>query len=364
MKILKQILKQILPKSWHMPVRVAVKSLCTDKRILNYLNGTKGKKKFLIIGVPEHTNIGDHAIAYAEKKFLMDHFPETDIVEIPTLSFFSTYRKLSKFKDDCIVLVIGGGSLGTLYWDFEYLLQLVIKTFSQQQIVVFPQTVYWAPGDYFTKRIEKYIKLYEKHPALTVFIRDKSVTFMENTMNRNKKFKVLNVPDIVLYLNKTEKKLNRKNFLFCLRSDKEKVINTADSSRLITYVKGKFNAVTFIDMLYVTDIPIQCREWILENKFNEFRSAQLVITDRLHGMILSVITGTPCIALNNSSEKVKGVYELWLKQLPYIKFANNIDEAIELIDNLSLETSYDYDPSIFVHHWNEIAKIVESEVKK
>ena len=30
---------------------------------------------------------------------------------------------------------------------------------------------------------------------------------------------------------------------------------------------------------------------------------------RLHGMIMSVITDTPCIAMNNTSGKVKGVYD-------------------------------------------------------
>ena len=48
-------------------------------------------------------------------------------------------------------------------------------------------------------------------------------------------------------------------------------------------------------------------------------------------MILAAITGTPCIAMDNSSGKVKGVYS-WIKYLNYITFANNVDEVYKCID--------------------------------
>ncbi len=54
-------------------------------------------------------------------------------------------------------------------------------------------------------------------------------------------------------------------------------------------------------------------------KWNEFSSVQLVVTDRLHGMVFSAITGTPCIALDNISHKVYGAYQ-WLSYLPYLRF--------------------------------------------
>ena len=41
----------------------------------------------------------------------------------------------------------------------------------------------------------------------------------------------------------------------------------------------------------------------------KFAKAKIVVTDRLHGMIFTIITNTPCIAINNLSGKVKGVYD-------------------------------------------------------
>ena len=54
----------------------------------------------------------------------------------------------------------------------------------------------------------------------------------------------------------------------------------------------------------------------------QFAHAELVITDRLHGMIFCAITGTPCIVINSKSPKVAGCYE-WIKNLDYIRFAEN-----------------------------------------
>ena len=35
-------------------------------------------KKVVLMGVPHHNNLGDNAIAYAEKKFIKDYLPEYD----------------------------------------------------------------------------------------------------------------------------------------------------------------------------------------------------------------------------------------------------------------------------------------------
>lgn len=53
-------------------------------------------------------------------------------------------------------------------------------------------------------------------------------------------------------------------------------------------------------------------------------SSKIVITDRLHAMLICAITGTPCIAFDNISKKVQGVCELWLEKFPYIKFVDSI----------------------------------------
>ena len=69
---------------------------------------------------------------------------------------------------------------------------------------------------------------------------------------------------------------------------------------------------------------------------SEFASCKLVITDRLHGMIFSAITGTKCFALDNLSKKVSGGYE-WVKDLGYITLCKDTDELMELLNEVVYE---------------------------
>jgi pyruvyl transferase EpsI len=50
-------------------------------------------------------------------------------------------------------------------------------------------------------------------------------------------------------------------------------------------------------------------------------------------MIFSYITGTPCIAINNSSKKVEGTFQ-FISKCNFIKMANNLTEAVEIIPML------------------------------
>ena len=64
------------------------------------------------------------------------------------------------------------------------------------------------------------------------------------------------------------------------------------------------------------------REAALREKWTQLAGAALVITDRLHGMIFSALTETPCIALDSKSPKLRGCYE-WMRKLDYITFADS-----------------------------------------
>ena len=68
----------------------------------------------------------------------------------------------------------------------------------------------------------------------------------------------------------------------------------------------------------------------MNKKFKQFKGAELVITDRLHCMIFCVITGTPCVAIDNSNKKISGVYNEWLGEINWVKFATDSD-----IDNIA-----------------------------
>lgn len=100
-----------------------------------------------------------------------------------------------------------------------------------------------------------------------------------------------------------------------------------------------------------------------EKKLDDLKSAELVVTDRLHGMIFAAITSTPCIVLPNYNHKIKYQYE-WIKHLNYIVFLddlNNLENEIIKFKKLEVE---DYDNGLLLEEYGLIINKIEEELKK
>jgi pyruvyl transferase EpsO len=64
-------------------------------------------------------------------------------------------------------------------------------------------------------------------------------------------------------------------------------------------------------------------------------SGRVVITDRLHGHILSLLLGIPHVLLDNSYGKVRSFYESWTKSSDHAVWANSPREALERARSLA-----------------------------
>ena len=85
-----------------------------------------------------------------------------------------------------------------------------------------------------------------------------------------------------------------------------------------------------IDTMNECRVNIEDRERIVLKRLVLFASYDFVITDRLHGMIFSYICGTPCIAFDNKTHKVSGVYNSWLSKSRRIyPFFADTDNSLE-----------------------------------
>ena len=240
------------------------------------------------------------------------------------------------------ILIHGGGFLGQLYPNEEQRFRDTLKAYHDNRIIVFPQTVFFDLNSEEGRRILKESKtIYEAHPNLTIFVREKySLEFMTNYMPG---IRVKLVPDIVMGLEYQRGESNREGALVCLRRDQEKILNESDTAILYDIISKHFEKVHTTDTLLPENVMPEERERVLLQLLDEFSSSKLVVTDRLHGMIFSAITETPCIILNSLSPKIKGCYE-WIRNLDYICFAETVDEIPELINRLkNTNMSYDYD---------------------
>jgi len=312
--------------------------------------------RIIFIGSPMHGNLGDHAIALAMRAFFEVHFHGKTVVEIPGKIFKQFIYKFQAMlrPSDCIA-VIGGGFLGTLWMSEEEMVRLVVRTFADNKIVIFPQTVFFESSEHGVQEKETTRMLYQSHRDLHLCVRDNSIRFVKKELCGAKFINVLSVPDIVLFLDYSKRKFERAGALLCFRADKEKILLDQDYKIIERKLADRSEYMRRTDTVVSHGVSLKNREIAVEKKIDEFMKARLVITDRLHGMIFAAITGTPCIALNNTSGKVRGVWSLWLQHLPYIKFVENVDEVSLVIDEMLIMSGQIYDDSSFSQCWEEIA---------
>lgn len=363
MKIKESIKNHILSiKLFEKPVEL-IRKLIIKNRDNSYIKTIKRFKRknkngvFLVL-TPGHGNLGDQAIAIAELKMLDD---------IGINYFEITFGELMKLNDmnkiglmnGMPIIVHGGGFLGTIWYGVENTFRSLILNNPNSVIFCFPNTIYYGSDEKSQKRFEESKNIYNAHKNLFLCAREKiSFEIMKNAYEN-----VRLIPDMVFSLNKSEKDLNRDGCIICLRSDIERTLMPEEQEEIINQVKSIFDEnYSFSDVHLGRSIKISMREIELESKLDEFRKAQLVITDRLHGMIFAAITGTPCIVVNSKSHKIKGCYD-WIKNLEYIRFADNIEEITSIYYDIPKKT-YKYDNSHLLYYYDELKSDLLKVLKK
>lgn len=364
-KLNKKINKYILRRvEWifKIPARVA-QYLQTRHEVRGVLRtGERSAKRIICFLFCEHGNIGDQAIVEGEISFLGHHFREYSLVY--TSYYMWHYAKdiiKKNIRMSDILIIHGGGFIGTLWFKNELRCREIISAFPHNRIICFPQTIYFEDSPWGASEIKKTKDIWEAHRNYFICTREKqSYDFSRLHFNTP----CYLIPDIVLYLNCQEGISLREGVITCFRSDKEKTVKDDVTTQFISALKQSGLSIRHTDTVQPYNIPFVMRKAEVQKKLNEFRSAKLVVTDRLHGMIFAAITGTPCVALNNLSGKVGAVYQ-WIKYLDYIKFAQTMEEAFEMTDALlKADLRPVWDNSPLMGYFEKLADIVRGDLSE
>lgn len=310
----------------------------------------KNEKKIIYMLVPTHGNMGDQAIALATKQFLQNKFSDYKIIEINREDTNKYLLAIKKFiNEDDIFILHGGGNMGNLYPIEEEDRRIIIDKITKNKIISMTQTINFSNDLNGLQELNKSKKIYNKNKNLILIARE-MVSY--KNMKQNFTNKILLNPDIVFYLNNklNNKNIKRKYIMTCLRNDKEGVLGK-DKEKLISNLKNKYSNLLIYDTVIDRKVTKEKREEELNNMFDKFFGARVVITDRLHGMVFCAITKTPCIVTKSLDHKVTGTYE-WIKDLNYIKLVDNLiyDEVEEIIEELNSIKEYsdiDFDSMYF-----------------
>ena len=300
---------------------------------------SKSKQAYIMLAA-NYNNLGDIAITYAQEQFLKQHLPlDYEVIVIPYDKTFKVYFSLKKLiNHDTIITLIGGGNSGTLYEFIEYPRRFILKHFKNTKIISFPQSVYYDANKTGSLYKKEFVKLCLKCKDLTLIAReslsyDRYIEMFGNSGN------ILLVPDIVFSI-RVEDNYKRHGLSIIMRNDKEKDVDEKTVISEINKLKEKYDIFSYNDTCDVNVVGNGYEE--LRKYIDNLKTKQFVITDRLHGMILSYITNTPCLVFDNKNHKIRSTFETWLLNQTLVKMYN-YDDCIYYSDRVcrvSLDENY------------------------
>lgn len=306
------------------------------------------RNRAILIGTPVHNNLGDHMIA-KQCLELIGTMQFNQIIEVPEF-LYEIYKDKIFFNDNDAIFICGGGWMGDLYED-ELVIENILNQFENNLIIILPQTIFFDDINNSVKLTD----LMKNNKKLLISVRDRLSYEMLITKLGVPVERCLLLPDIALTYDKVLRQSSKNGVALIFRNDREKV-----TDNIILKIKNLLNQVnvSFTETNTVVKekvVPISSRNTRLEKKIAEFSKYQVIITDRLHAMIFAYIAGTKCIAFDNRTHKVKGVYNDWLQGNPNIVVLNNKEELFK--DNFLLnfiEKDYVHYSLIYTNEFKQL----------
>lgn len=310
-------------------------------------------KRAILFQTPEHNNIGDIALLLSER-ILFRNMKVIEVTYLEYLRFKSVIQLFVRKKD--VILIQAGGNMGSVWEYYEDNRRDIIKTFGKNKIISLPQSVYFENTPFGKESLRASVDTYGAHKNLVLIARERySYDIMKKVFSKNR---VYLIPDLALYLKYEQNNKVRKGILLCIREDAERAISDEDRQKIVSALKGK--EYRYTDMYCNIKLNDSNIKNIVYTKMLEFANAELVITDRLHGMVFATITETPCVALSNSYHKLRGVYE-WIKDLPYVKHIDNVNEMEDAIKKVISAKKIHYDNSKFLPYYDKMIEIINEK---
>jgi pyruvyl transferase EpsI len=271
----------------------------------------------------DYGNLGDVALTRALIRFAGQHLPTHRPYLLCAGHVFRNLRGVALAADTGdVVAIVGGGNMGDRYPDFETARCNVVRAFPRNQIISFPQSFDFSETPMGSRALERSRAAYASHPRLRLFARER-----ESLRRMREAFpdcRVDMVPDTVLSLALAPRAPRDLPLLVCLRNDAEARINADRRTAILKALRSLDSDAMFTD----TAVPgprlaFTEYEQRLDALWASFARARCVVTDRLHGLIFSIISRTPCVVIENTNHKIRSTCETWLSDWPSLRLLSD-----------------------------------------
>ncbi len=296
------------------------------------LESNSVKNRIFYLGIPVHGNLGDLAQGVCIRRWIKQHYPMYTTVEIETNALVNTKESVlgllqSAYRRDDFIIFQSGYTTTDLGGYADEMHRAVMKALPNARMLMLPQTILFKSED----RRQQTSNIYNSMNHLLFLARDRISYDMAKEMFPD--IPVEPYPDIVTTLIGNLKfDYVRDGILFCCRDDLEKFYSDEDIDKLIRRC-NEFTKVSRTDTTKKgnTREIVSNAEKLIYAEIDRYAHYKLIITDRYHGTILSLVAGTPVIIIKSNDHKVvtgaewfKGVYD------DYVYLANDLSDAYEI----------------------------------
>ena len=307
-------------------------SVLREKAFSLYDQLFQGVSEVLLLDVPDYPNVGDSAIFLG----LLNYFEDRKIAISAAMSIDTlSYKSVKKAQT---IVLMGGGSFGGLYpISDEHRLLAASLLDSDSLYIQAPQSVHFVSDD-FKDHITRQLK---DVPRKRLSFRDQESVEILNSLN----LESILIPDSSIFLDDSNlRKFGNSKVsnpaVYLVRGDQEGHHSSKDSvdtkwltDDLILRLSSKIRKLgRYFEFVAVLINP-STKRWkrIAQRRLNRglklLEDADVVITDRLHGMLIGLHLGRQVVALDNTNFKLTRYKAAWLKDSPKLHFVNNMDET-------------------------------------
>lgn len=305
-----------------------------NELIEKYSTITRDDPIIFYFGIPEHNNLGDMAQTYCTRKWIKESYPDYKVIEIRTRTTFDkkflVFLK-NKLTDQDIFLFQSGYC--SRHNNPDHLMHLnIMSRFPNQKAVILPQTV----NINSKKDIENTKSIFSCCEKLLFIARDKISYDKAKDFVSEKSLGLY--PDIVTSLiGRMGNVVHKSGVLLCVRNDAEKFYSDDEINTLMDHLRTRSDRVDITDTNSDMDVwsTYDNLENVIINKIKNFGTYEVIITDRYHGTIFSLIANTPVIVVKTNDHKVTSGVD-WFDGI-YDKSSVQLALSLEEAERLALD---------------------------
>ena len=293
-----------------------------------------------LFDIPVHTNVGDHAITLGELTALkrlrhrLVHASAGDA---------DPRAALAGQPADTVVLLHGGGNLGDFWPVHQRYRERVLDELHGHKVVQLPQSIWFESPE----SIEQAKRSFDAHPDFTLLVRDhESLAFARRHFTCRSEL----CPDSAFALGPLARPAAAREDVLCLaridheRTDEGLPVAAVDWPRpldraeeLLRRAAVGGSARTSGDLGRVPGAQPavnlafeRLARRRVKTGLRTLARGRVVVTDRLHAHILSLLLGLPHVVADTRSGKVHGYMEAWTAPSRLARRAGSLPEALEI----------------------------------